>query len=205
MLIPFGDLRRKYRIKVTGVLHLGAHLGEEARDYSELTSNVTWVEANPELMTELNKRVLRFNHRTVNALVTDVDGQELDFHVTNNFMSSSILDLGTHKQSSPDVKYTHSLTLKSMTVDTLVREYVDHEFNFLNMDLQGAEVLALKGATETIEKLTYVYTEVNTDYVYKNCGLIGEIDEILEDFHRVETHMTPAKWGDAFYIRKGCH
>lgn len=203
MLISLADLKRKYRLKLTGILHLGAHVGEEAKDYNQFTRNVTWVEANPELMPTLDKAVMRFGHKTVNALVSDKDGEETTFHVTNNYMSSSILELGTHKKTSPDVHYTHDLKLRTMTMDTLVREFVDHEFNFLNMDLQGAEVLALKGGPETIQKLTYVYTEVNTGYVYKGCGLLQEIDAILKDFDRVETCMTPHNWGDAFYIRKG--
>lgn len=207
MLIPFKDLRRKFRIRVTGVLHLGAHLGEEAADYNVLTNNVTWVEANPELMNALSVNVMPFGHRVLCACVSDEAGKEVTFHVTNNFMSSSLLDLGTHKKSSPDVHYTHDLKLVTTTVDDLVVDFVDHEFNFLNMDLQGAEVLALKGASETIGKIDYVYSEVNTEFVYKNCGLIHELDEILSDFDRVETHMAGPKigWGDAFWIRRDKH
>jgi len=50
----------------------------------------------------------------------------------------------------------------------------------------------------------YIYTEVNSDYVYKNCGLVSEIDEYLEKFgfSRVETSWCGSTgWGDAFYIK----
>jgi hypothetical protein len=57
---------------------------------------------------------------------------------------------------------------------------------------------------EYLNKVDYIYTEVNSDYVYKDCALIQELDEYLLKFglHRVETSWTDCKWGDAFYIKK---
>ena len=81
----------------------------------------------------------------------------------------------------------------------------DINYNFLNFDIQGAELKALKGMEEYLNKVDYIYTEVNCDYVYKNCALITEIDEYLSQFrlYRVETEWCQDfKWGDAFYIRK---
>jgi hypothetical protein len=81
----------------------------------------------------------------------------------------------------------------------------DIEYNFLNFDIQGAELKALKGMESYLDKVDYLYTEVNSDYVYKECALIGELDEYLLKFglHRVETKWCGEfRWGDAFYIRK---
>ena len=74
----------------------------------------------------------------------------------------------------------------------------------MNFDIQGAELKALKGMEEHLSAVDYLYTEVNSDYVYKGCALIGELDEYLQRFglFRVETKWTDCKWGDAFYIRK---
>ena len=38
---------------------------------------------------------------------------------------------------------------------------------FLNIDIQGAELLALKGMGELLHHFDYAYIEVNHDYVYK--------------------------------------
>jgi hypothetical protein len=69
-------------------------------------------------------------------------------------------------------------------------------------DIQGAELLALKGATESLKHAQVLYLEVNEEYLYKNCGLIGEIDEFVAKFgfRRVMTNMTGQKWGDAIYV-----
>ena len=74
----------------------------------------------------------------------------------------------------------------------------------MNFDIQGAELKALKGMEEYLPKVDYLYTEVNSDYVYNDCALVGELDKYLLNFGlvRVETSWTDCKWGDAFYIRK---
>ncbi len=57
---------------------------------------------------------------------------------------------------------------------------------------------------DILSKIDYIYTEVNTDYLYKNIALLPELDDYLDKqgFKRVELSMTTFKWGDAFYIRK---
>lgn len=49
----------------------------------------------------------------------------------------------------------------------------------------------------------YLYTEINSDYVYKDCALVTELDDYLSKFglKRVETKWTDCKWCDAFYVR----
>ena len=76
-------------------------------------------------------------------------------------------------------------------------------FNFITLDIQGAELKALKGMEEYLPHIKYVYTEVNSNYVYENCTLVSELDEYLSKFafKRVETSWHQAEWGDAFYIK----
>ena len=55
-----------------------------------------------------------------------------------------------------------------------------------------------------LQYVNYIYTEVNTEQVYKGCDEIGQIDEYLKqfDFERVETRVYQhLGWGDAFYIK----
>jgi hypothetical protein len=62
--------------------------------------------------------------------------------------------------------------------------------------------MALKGATQSIKYAKAIYLEVNEKELYKNCGLIDEIDKFLSNynFKRVLTNMTKHGWGDALYI-----
>ena len=56
-----------------------------------------------------------------------------------------------------------------------------------------------------LNHIQYIYTEVNTEEVYKGCNLIGEIDDYLHGFgfERVAQDIySQFGWGDAFYIKK---
>lgn len=206
MLLSLKDLARKHRMRITGVVHCGAHLAEEAKDYDRLgVREVWWFEANPLVINQIRSNLAPYDNQfIVEALLADVDGAEFPFHITNfDGMSSSIYEFGKlHLDSSPDTKFVEHVTLLSRSLDSLADEYSISGCNFLNMDLQGAELLALKGASNLLGDIEYIYTEVNADYVYQGCGLIGEIDDLLKPtFKRVETSWTPAKWGDALYVR----
>lgn len=205
MLIDLKDMIDRHHMRITGILHVGAHLGEEAWSYYENgVSNVVWIEGNPDLIPSLEMNVAPFGHRVIQALVADEDGKELAFNITNNGQSSSVLELGTHKIVSPDVFVIEQQTHSTVTLDSLALQ-TEHGFdgcNFLNMDLQGAELLALKGATAVLEQIEYIYTEINVDELYIGCARMYELDEYLKGFIRVETAMAGAAgWGDALYVR----
>ncbi len=76
--------------------------------------------------------------------------------------------------------------------------------NCLKWDVQGYELEVLKGATKTLEKVDYVYCEVNRDEVYENNAYVEELDEFLAqyDMERVMTSWEGQIWGDALYVRK---
>tara|TARA_A100000164_G_scaffold344245_1_gene343167 strand:- start:335 stop:961 length:627 start_codon:yes stop_codon:yes gene_type:complete len=207
MLIKLSDIQKKYNLNPQNVIHIGAHDGQEYNTYKAVgVKNITWIEANPEISTRLEKRFQGQNNiNVINSLVSDKDNEEIFFNITNNEQSSSILDLGSHKNLFPDVFFTKKIRLFTKTIDTIISEFqIKDKFDFINIDVQGAELLVLKGAENTLKSARAIYTEVNTDYVYKNCALMYEIDEFLSTFgfSRVETKMWQNHpWGDALYLK----
>lgn len=201
MLIPLHILIKKYNINFKGILHVGAHECEELNDYEHyvMRNKILWVEALPNKV-ELCK--LRYpNINIENAIVSDVVDNVV-FNISNNGQSSSILEFGLHSHYHPNVHYVTKFQGTTTLLRNILPKY-NIEYNFLNFDIQGAELKALKGMEEYLPKVDYLYTEVNSDYVYKNCALIDELDSYLKKFGliRVETKWTDCKWGDAFYIR----
>lgn len=204
MLIDFRTLFPKYGIKPKGVLHVGANVGEEAPVYDELgIKDVCWIEANPEIVPQLRLNVNKYDHKVIQMLVGDVHGLELNFHISNNAsQSSSILELGTHKTAHPEVNFIKDIQLKMYRLDQCS---CWGEYDFLNIDLQGSELKALKGMGDTLDHFKWAYLEVNKEELYKGCALIGELDSFLSEkgFQRVETKWCGnTGWGDALYIRK---
>ena len=197
MLISISELVAKFGIKITGILHIGAHTCEEFTDYISngvLYSNIYWIEAIPKLV-EQNKR----SNPLLNiyqAVIYDEDNKEIEFNITNcagdsnNLQSSSILDFGSHEIHHPHVKIVERVKMKNV--------------NFINLDIQGVELHALKSMESYLQNIDYIYTEVNTEEVYKNCDKMVDLTNYLSSYNFILADARIYKqfgWGDAFYIK----
>ena len=207
MLIKLSEICNKYQIKPKGVLHVGACQMEELEDYkSEGISTVIWVEGNPDLVKANEDRARSEGHLLLHGLIYDEDDLVVNFNLTNNIQSSSILKFGKHSSYHPNVVVTESIKLKTRTLKTLFDSHSiePSSVDFINLDIQGVELKALKGFGKYMDNIKYIYTEINSGNVYEGNDLIGDIDKFLSDmgFDRVETKMTEYEWGDAFYIKK---
>jgi FkbM family methyltransferase len=202
MLISLHDLVQKYNINWKGILHVGAHECEEIIAYEQYLprNKILWVEALQDKV-DLNKS--RHSNLLIEQAIVSDKVEIVKFNRSNNGQSSSFLEFALHETYHPGVVFVESFHTETKPLNQILPNY-NIDFNFLNLDIQGVELKALKGMEEYLYKVDYIYTEVNSDYVYKDCALVGEIDEYLKPFGlvRVETHWTDAKWGDAFYIRK---
>jgi FkbM family methyltransferase len=209
MLIPFTDINtilQLNNIQCTGALHIGAHDCEELPFYSLigiLAKDVIWIDAIPGKVKEAKEYGIP---NVYHGVITDEDDTDIRFNISNNVESSSIFEFGTHADEHPSVVYVGSLKAKTITIDTFFeRNGLDpSKCTFWNFDIQGAELLALKGATKCIQYAKAIYLEVNQKELYKGCGLIEDIDSFLStyNFNRVLTHITPHGWGDALYVKK---
>jgi FkbM family methyltransferase len=207
MLISFEEIQRVFlsnNIKVNGALHIGAHECEELPFYHRMGisfNNIVWVDALP---SKVNQAIHRGVPNVYNAVMTDKDDEDVEFHISNNGQSSSVLEFGTHLQEHPHVFYVDKINLKSITIDTFFeRNQLDpSKYDFWNFDIQGAELMALKGSIQSIRHAKAIYLEVNEKELYKGCGLMTEIDDFLATYHfkRVITNITQYGWGDALYI-----
>lgn len=205
MLISLHELVKKYQMNIRGILHIGAHECEELEDYLQYVPKykIIWVEANPELVK--NNLLKDPELQIYQAIITDREDEEIALNITNNGQSSSIFEFGQHEIDYPWCRFVDKYNGKSMTIEKL---YCDNNIpkyfaNFLNIDIQGAELLALKGMHDILHHFDFLYLEINQVEMYKNCALVTEIDTYLigYGFERIETYMVGG-WGDALYIRK---
>jgi FkbM family methyltransferase len=208
MLIKIDEIKKilkQSNINVTGILHIGAHNCEELSVYNKLhikNIDVIWIDA---LLSKVEEAKNKFIPNVYHAVITDKDDENIIFNVANNIQSSSVLELGTHSKEHPNVVYVDKIEQKSITIDTFFKrnKIESSKYNFWCFDIQGAELLALKGAEESIKHVDIIYLEVNEQELYKDCGLITDIDKFLLKFNftRVHTVMTKHGWGDAIYIK----
>jgi len=207
MLITLDKLVENFKLNITGVLHIGAHECEELLPYliqKIPKEKIFWIEAMDDKVQQMQKKNKNIN--IFKAVASDVDGEEVTFNITNNGQSSSFLELGTHEKHHPHVHVVKKVKMITSRIDTVIKkEQIDmKDVNFLNLDIQGAELKALIGLGKYIDNIDYIYTEVNTEKVYKDCALIGEIDEFLKEkgfVRKCEAIYKQYGWGDAFYMR----
>ena len=201
MLIHLDTIVNKYNVQINGILHIGAHDCQEEPVYLKYCEDIVWIEGNENIVTRQNKDNL------YHALISDTDDEIVDFHISNNEQSSSILELGTHAKQHPNVRYVKKVKESTTRVDTFYKKnnFAFDRFNFITLDIQGMELKALYSFGNILHNVDYIYTEVNRNHTYKECALVEEIDTYLSlfDFKRVETKWAnnTLSWGDAFYMK----
>lgn len=206
MLISFDSLIRDHGVNPKGIVHIGAHECEERVGYNSgniSDEKIIWIEGQKTLCDKISKSVP--NIRIYNLVVSDQDDKEVNFIVTNNYQSSSIPELKDHKKFYPHIVEVERSQVKTKTLDAFLFEQKEdmRQYNFLCVNIQGAELLALKGATKFLEYLEYLHLGVNTSHLYKDCALMSEIDDFLRPFgfERKAISITDQNCGDALYVK----
>lgn len=207
MLINIKVAVQKHGMKINGVIHVGAHHGQEYDDYVA-------IDALPVLFIEPCQKAFavlcnKFKYHDVehvrlfqSACGSEFSISQMNVEQANNGMSNSLLRPIRHLQQYPNIQFTETEEVEVRRLDEII-EHLEFKGNFLVMDVQGYELEVLKGATETLKGINYIYTEINRDEVYEGCARVEQLDQHLTDFTRVETSWAGGTWGDAIYKRKG--
>jgi len=197
---------------INTVFHVGAHEGQEAESYAQFNvQKVAWFEANPNLIPKLEAHVFSFSleNQIIPYALWDKT-TELEFNITNYDQSSSLFDLDKHLEYYPNIYVKEKIMINAFRLDSLIEVSPNflkwHNFDFLNIDTQGAELAILRGIGKYLSSVSLkaIYLEVNSEKLYKNIPLVNEIDDFLAnfDFYRCITAWTQAGWGDALYIKQ---
>ena len=190
-------------INPVGVLHVGAHTAEEWVDYQRFNwTPITWVEAQPELAKELQSRLPRESNHIYIGVVWSAPGVPMELKIASSRGSTSLLDFNTHSVEHPDIVVESQLSVTTTTLDELIPPTT--KFQLIVIDIQGAELEALKGFKDRLEIVRWIYCEVNKKELYKNCARVEEIDLFLKQFgfKRKLTRWTIHGWGDALYVNQ---
>jgi FkbM family methyltransferase len=200
MLINLKDAIKKHNLKIKGVIHVGGHWGQEFKDYIDNgITEIVFIEPCADAFAQLRKNVgnkaILFNC----ACGDKYDIMEIYKETANGGQSNSLLKPALHTKHYPDIVFSGTEIVEVQPLDSLP---IDKRiYNMLNIDVQGAEHLVLKGATETLRHIDIVYVEVNEKELYEGCAMLNDIKEILKDFTLVELKMVKAGWGDAIFVR----
>ncbi len=195
-----------------GILHLGAHRGKEAEVYSWFTKKVIWIEANPKIFLDLKNHIkYYYKQQAFNVLLGEKNRANADFYLSNKDSScSSIYDLSEEVKKGKlwkehDVKMLSKIKIDMKTLDHVV---IDKKINIQNydhwiIDLQGAELDALRGAKKSLKKCKSLNVEISKKNFYaegstkwKNLKkyLIGEGFKLVKEPNKIHC--------DVLFIKK---
>ena len=202
MLLDFANLVKKYNMNIKGVIHIGAHFGQEINLYEQCDiKNIMFFEPVPITFAKLSSNI-GTKAKLFNTALGNIEGEiEMYIETANTGQSSSILEPALHIHQYPHIAFTG----KTKVPITKLDNYIEHKdnYNLINVDVQGYELEVFKGGAKFLEHIDYIISEVNRADVYKNCAKVEELDNFLNDynFNRVETDWAGSTWGDALYIK----
>lgn len=207
------------------IVHVGAHFGEEGARYQKWAAGkVVWIEAAPYIFEKLEQTVRgleqkprglfarmfsmpRTQHVLIQALVGDQDDQVVSFHLFDNDGASNSVFKIHRAEDDPweAVQETGEvLQLPMHTLDKTLEEagVSPEEVDVLVLDVQGAELMCLKGADRVLKSARYLESEVSRDVVYEGGVLLAELEPWLGERGYVRRTMLRRPHMNAIFVNR---
>jgi FkbM family methyltransferase len=206
-LLNLNHLKNKYSIEIRKIAHVGAHRGQEVKEYKDSFPNaeINLFEPQLNLFEDLKQKFKNDNNISLFNFALGCRIELSNMYISNNDgQSSSFYKPKQHLNEHPGVKfYKDDSIFQIKILDKLGINDID----FLNIDTQGFEMEVLKGSVNTLSQdVKCLIIEINKKELYEGCPLVRDVDVFLNKFGfvRTDTHywMDTYSWGDAFYIKK---
>jgi FkbM family methyltransferase len=209
MMLGLKNLLDKHKLSVRGVLHIGAHYGQEYEEYVACgIQRFVFFEPLAPAFEVLRSRVGDKSGVTLINKAIGPTNEHVKMFVesANQGMSSSMLKPKHVLERYPHIAFNDSAEVEQVRLDDWAAEHIQlSDFNMIIIDTQGYELPALQSAPTVLRHIDAIYAEVNKDELYENCTLVGALDTYLAEFGLLREDTSwygSCGWGDAFYVRK---
>ena len=196
--------------QINTIVELGSRDGLDAIWLSYVFEAQTYAwECHPDLWLPMKENIQHFErvHMVDNAVWSEKT--EIDFFpVTNgNVGASSCFEADNEVEGAPHLEQT-KITVEAIRLDQWAKENDISEIDLLVMDLQGAELEALKGAGELLHTVKYIITEGCVQPFYEGAPHIDDISAYLQQYgflligDNTDTWQSDELQGDYFFARQ---
>jgi FkbM family methyltransferase len=202
-------------IRVQTIFDIGANVGQTAVKYSKHfpKSTIYSFEPFPKSFEELrNKFDGNSLVKPVQFAVSNEAGTKT-LYINQSSATNSLLPIVDNVKDwiPSDVTKNISTTKTSVTtIDEFCKKEAIKEIQILKLDIQGGELLALKGAVEKLSAgaISLIYTEIEFVPLYKGQALFYEICDFLSGYGYTLFDMYEPQyakngqviWGDAIFL-----
>jgi FkbM family methyltransferase len=187
-----------------GILHIGAHTGQEAKCYWELGKPVMWFEAIPTIFEDLERNIRSYpNQKAFNFVLGDTQGSKISLNVSSNEGQSSSIFEFAETARPPGITMIKKLDLVMHRLDGVITWQDSKIHNHWVIDVQGAEYLVLQGSGELIKNCNSMFIEVSTMNYYEGGVRWEKLLEFLRinDFYPLWTPKDNFH-GNVIFVRK---
>ena len=159
--------------------------------------SVIAVEANPNLCNSVSPHFFtNYNFTLHNNLVSNIEGEEIDFYVSpyatgvstasTEFMQNSRFTKGSKNVPKNSIKWNEAIKIQSITIDSMLDRYGIPDL--IKIDVEGYEYNVLSGLTQKVNDICFEWHEEESEQLYKilehlknigytEFGVIGYFDE----------------------------
>lgn len=184
--VPEGLVRALPPSRPISLVDVGAHSGDftmSIRDHAGLNRALV-VEPQPARCKGLLGRLGGKSVEVAECALSDHEGYE-ELEVLNWDHSSSLLPLLRHDstiQWGLDLGLRERIRCRVQTLDNLLLE-VDwtEPIDLLKLDVQGAEMLVLRGAERTLPRVRMVFVEVSFRPLYQGSAVFTDVYAFLRE------------------------
>ena len=178
----------KFFSQSSKLLWLGAHIGAHVVPISKMVQSITAFEANPFTHTLLEKNLALNNCLNVkhfNVAASDAD-QDIEFacNVVNSGGSKRMPIFNDQIYFDDETKI---VTVKAKPLDNLLN---DHDYEFIFMDIEGSETLAMRGMPKIISKARVLVAEFIPHHLSRVAGVT--VSDFLEPLRTFKTAIFPS-------------
>jgi FkbM family methyltransferase len=181
------------------IVEAGAHIGIDTAELGRMWPDgiVYAFEPVPDLFRQLQDRVQSLQNVRPLKLGLGSESGSARIYVSGGHSdgSSSLLKPKEHLAIHPNVTFDESIPIETVTLDDWARAEGIEKVDFLWLDLQGFELAVLQHATDVLDQVAAIYTEVHLVETYEGVPVYGELRTWLED-HGFEVVREELPWED---------
>lgn len=180
------------------MLDVGSCEGEDAIRYAQLfpRAKVLAFEPLPRNVARANANVTRYGlPDRIEVLPLALSNQTgiSQFHVSSGHpdqrenneswdygnKSSSLLPPAEVKTVTPWLEWNEVIAVNTVTLDDFCSARRIQRVDFIHLDVQGAELMVLEGATTTLRTVGMVWLEVERRELYEGQPLVDEVEQFM--------------------------
>ncbi len=168
------------------IFDCGANVGDITKIYTKLFPNAHIYAFEP-FQDSFLKLKKRFTNETkvmvVNKAIAEFSKVN-DFYVYEDTTCNSLFEASIERDSYGILKLKSKISVDAITLDEFCSNESINNIDILKMDIEGGELLALKGSRSLLEreKIKMIYTEVMFAHHFNKGVLFSQINDFLTGF-----------------------